>query len=118
MSGTGGGTSYIKIQKEYELTPTIQILDYPIAPLEGSIIEGGSTIQNPIFILLLGIVGLGFGVVVSVAKGLFSIIPEDEKKRLNSVKKEMKKTFKSGRAYIRIRSLLKNKRDYSIFRIK
>ena len=86
----------VKIQKEYELTPTIQILDYPIAPLSPTYISGeASTTQSPVFIFLLGIVGFGFGVVVSLAKGYFSTVEEDEKKRLNSVKEEAESTLRS-----------------------
>jgi hypothetical protein len=104
----------VKIQKEYELTPTIQILDYPIAPLKPTIIQPTSiTTQNPIFILLLGIAGLGFGVVVSLAKGYFSTVEEDEKERLKGVKKEAESTLKSVLDSLRVGSIFRRKRDFS-----
>ena len=85
----------VKIQKEYELTPTIQILDYPIAPLSPTIIQEASATQNPVFILLLAVAGLGFGVVVSLAKGYFSTVEATEKERLKGVKEEAETTLKS-----------------------
>ena len=85
----------VKIQKEYEFTPTIEILDYPIAPLGPVIIRQTSTTQNPIFIVLLGIVGFGFAVVVSLAKGYFSTVEGEEKDRLNGVVEEAKQTLSS-----------------------
>ena len=104
----------VKIQKEYELTPTIQILDYPIAPLEPTVIGGGaSATQNPVFILLLGIVGFGFGVVVSLAKGYFSTVEEDEKERLKGVKEEAETTLKSVLGSLRLSSIFRRKRDFS-----
>ncbi len=104
----------VKIQKEYELTPTIQILDYPIAPLKPTIIQPTSiTTQNPIFILLLGIAGLGFGVVVSLAKGYFSTVEEDEKERLIGVKKEAESTLKSALGFLRLGLIFRRKRDFS-----
>jgi hypothetical protein len=105
----------VKIQKEYELTPTIQILDYPIAPLNPTLIGGGaSATQNPVFILLLGIVGLGFGVVVSLAKGYFSTVEEDEKERLKEVKEEAETTLKSvlGSLRLRLSPIFRRKRDF------
>jgi len=105
----------VKIQKEYELTPTIQILDYPIAPLNPTLIGGGaSATQNPVFILLLGIVGLGFGVVVSLAKGYFSTVEEDEKERLKGVKEEAETTLKSvlGSLGLRLSPIFRRKRDF------
>ena len=104
----------VKIQKEYELTPTIQILDYPIAPMGPTIIQSPPiTTQNPIFILLLGIAGLGFGVVVSLAKGYFSTVEEDEKERLKGVKKEAESTLKSVLDSLRVGSIFRRKRDFS-----
>ncbi len=103
----------VKIQKEYELTPTIQILDYPIAPLKPILIQEGSATQNPVFILLLGIVGFGFGVVISVAKGYISIVDEDEKERLKGVKKEAKTILKSIIGSLRLGSIFKRKKDFS-----
>ena len=104
----------VKIQKEYELTPTIHILDYPIAPLKPTILsQTSTTTQNPIFILLLGIVGLGFGVVVSLAKGYFSIVEEDEKERLKGVKEEAKMTLKSVVGSLRLSSIFRRKRNFS-----
>jgi len=85
----------VKIQKEYEFAPTIEILDYPIAPLGPDIIRQTSTTQNPIFILLLGIVGFGFAVVVSLAKGYFATVDGDEKIRLKGVVEEAKQTLNS-----------------------
>jgi len=104
----------VKIQKEYELTPTIQILDYPIAPLDPILIGGGaSATQNPVFILLLGVVGFGFGVVVSLAKGYFATVEEDEKERFKGVKKEAETTLKSVFGSLRLGSIFRRKRDFS-----
>ncbi len=85
----------VKIQKEYELTPTIQILDYPIAPLNATVIKEESTTQNPLFILLLAVAGLGFGLVVSLAKGYFSTVEATERERLKGVRKEAVSTLRS-----------------------
>lgn len=85
----------VKIQKEYEFAPTIEILDYPIAPLGPNIIRQTSTTQNPIFIVLLGIVGFGFAVVVSLAKGYFATVEGEEKDRLKGVVVEAKQTLSS-----------------------
>jgi hypothetical protein len=96
------------------LTPTIQILDYPIAPLSPTYISGeASTTQSPVFIFLLGIVGFGFGVVVSLAKGYFSTVEEDEKKRLNSVKEEAESTLRSVLRSMRLGRSRKNKNLYN-----
>jgi hypothetical protein len=85
----------VKIQKEYELTPTIQILDYPIAPLGPTVINAGSTTtQNPLFILLLSIAGFGLGVVISLARGYFASVEENEKEGLKRVRKEVANTLK------------------------
>ena len=104
----------VKIQKEYELTPTIEILDYPIAPLSPKYIGGKtSTTQNPVFILLLGIVGSGFGVMISLAKGYFSTVEENEKERLKEVKEEAKTTLKSILGSLRLGSIFRRKRYFS-----
>ena len=104
----------VKIQKEYELTPTIQILDYPIAPLNPIVIQEASATQNPVFILLLSIVGFGFGVVISLAKGYFSNVEEDEKQRLKGVKEEAETTLKSvlGSLRLRLSPISRRKRDF------
>ncbi len=85
----------VKIQKEYEFAPTIEILDYPIAPLGPHTIRQTSTTQNPVFIVLLGIVGFGFAVVMSLAKGYFATVDGDEKVRLKGVVEEAKQTLNS-----------------------
>jgi hypothetical protein len=103
----------VKIQKEYELTPTIQILDYPIAPLNPTIITEASATQNPVFILLLSIIGFGFGVVISLAKGYFSTVEEDEKERLKGVKEEAQTTLKSVLGSLRLSSIFRRKRDFT-----
>jgi len=91
----------VKIQKEYELTPTIQILDYPIAPLSATVINGTSnTTQNPKFILLLAISGFGFGVVVSLAKGYFLSVEEDEKRQLTQVGEELQNNLKHSLRFL------------------
>ena len=103
----------VKIQKEYELTPTIQILDYPIAPLGPTVINAGSTTtQNPLFILLLAVAGLGFGVVVSLAKGYFSTVEEDEKERLKGVKEEAWSTLRSILRSIKIDLRFRRKKSF------
>lgn len=102
----------VKIQKEYEMTPTIQILDYPIAPLGATVIWEGSTTQNPVFILLLALAGFGFGVVVSLAKGFFLTVEENEKRRLRDVKKEAESTLKSILQSVRIGVLFRRKRSF------
>ena len=98
----------IKIQKEYEFTPTIEILDYPIAPLGPEVISQTSTTQNPVFILLLTIAGFGFGVVLSLAQGFFSTVQGEEKERLQGVMKEATSNLKSS---FRLRK--KDKSSYS-----
>tara|TARA_B100000700_G_scaffold331820_1_gene469712 strand:+ start:1940 stop:3430 length:1491 start_codon:yes stop_codon:yes gene_type:complete len=85
----------VKIQKEYEFAPTIEILDYPIAPLGPHTIRQTSTTQNPVLIVLLGIVGFGFAVVMSLAKGYFATVDGDEKVRLKGVVEEAKQTLNS-----------------------
>lgn len=85
----------VKIQKEYELTPTIQILDYPIAPLGPTVIREASTTQNPVFILLLAMAGFGFGVVISLTKGYLSKVEAGEKERLKGVRNEAVSTLRS-----------------------
>ncbi len=101
----------VKIEKEYELTPTIQILDYPIAPLGPTVLnKSSSAAQSPVFILLLAVAGLGFGVVVSLAKGYFSTVEENEMSRLREVKREAELTLKDILQSLRISSLLRIKR--------
>jgi hypothetical protein len=83
--------------------------------LNPTLIGGGaSATQNPVFILLLGIVGLGFGVVVSLAKGYFSTVEEDEKERLKGVKEEAETTLKSvlGSLGLRLSPIFRRKRDF------
>ena len=101
----------VKIQKEYELTPTIQILDYPIAPLSPTVIQEGSAL-NPTFIFLLAMAGFGFGVVVSLAKGYFATVEENEKSRLKDVKKEVDSTLKSILQLPSIGALFRRKRSF------
>jgi hypothetical protein len=74
---------------------------------------GSTTTQNPLFILLLAVAGLGFGVVVSLAKGYFSTVEEDEKERLKGVKEEAETTLKSVLGSLRLSSIFRRKRDFS-----
>ncbi|MBH30505.1 MAG: hypothetical protein CMG71_00770 [Candidatus Marinimicrobia bacterium] len=103
----------VKIQKEYELSPTIQILDYPIAPLAPTVInDGATTTQNPVFIVLLAVAGIGFGVVVFLAKGYFFAVEENEKPRLRDVKKEAELTLKSVFQSVKIGAFFRRKRSF------
>jgi hypothetical protein len=76
-------------------------VDYPIPPLGPEPIEA-STFRSPKFIFLITLVGLGFGFVIALAKGYFSIVEEDEKERLKFVKEKATLNFKKLIPSIRI----------------
>ena len=60
----------------------------------------------------MGIVGFGFGVVISLAKGYFATVEEDEKERLKRVKEEAEKTLKSVLGSLRLGSIFRRKGDF------
>lgn len=84
----------VKIEQQQEINSIIQILDYPIAPL-GPTTIAASTSQNPVIVILMALVGLGFGLVVSLAKGYFSTVDEDERTGLSKVGAELRSNLRA-----------------------
>jgi hypothetical protein len=91
----------VKIQQSDQSASEPLIVDYPIPPLGPEPIEA-STFRSPKFIFLITLVGLGFGFVIALAKGYFSIVEEDEKERLKFVKEKATLNFKKLIPSIRI----------------
>ncbi len=75
------------------------------------IIQEASATQDPVFIILLAVAGFGFGVVVSLAKGYFSTVEEEEKSRLRDVRQEAESTLESVLQSVRISALFRRKRS-------
>jgi len=86
----------VKIQKEYEMSPTIQILDHPIAPLYPNYISVQSfQTLPPLIIFGFIIIGFGFGVIVSLFRGYLGLVEESEKETFNQFREESMKSLNS-----------------------
>jgi hypothetical protein len=68
-------------------------------------------VQEACFYPLLGIVGFGFGVVISLAKGYFFTVEKDEIERLKGVKEEAETILKSVFGSLRLPSIFRRKRN-------
>ncbi len=68
-------------------------MDYPIAPL-GHDPLSGSPLRSPIFVLLITLIGLGYGLVVAFVRGYLSTIEKDEKQRLKDAKEKAKSNIR------------------------
>ena len=75
----------VKIEQNDNSASEPLIVDYPIPPLAPEPIEA-SALSPHKFVFLVTLAGLGFGFVVALARGYFSIVKEDEKRRLKDVR--------------------------------
>lgn len=86
----------VKIQKEYEMSPTIQILDHPIPPLAPIYLNVSYfKTLSPIVILGFMLIGFGFGIIFSLIKGYLNIIDKREKQVFEEFKNVSIKSIKS-----------------------
>ena len=86
----------VKIQKEYEMSPTIQILDHPIPPLAPIYLNVSYfKTLSPIVILGFMLIGFGFGIIFSLIKGYLNIIDKKEKQVFEEFKNVSIKSIKS-----------------------
>ena len=86
----------VKIQKEYEMSPTIQILDHPIPPLSPIFLNVSYfKTLSPIVILGFMLIGFGFGIIFSLIKGYLNIIDKKEKQVFEEFKNVSIKSIKS-----------------------
>jgi hypothetical protein len=91
----------VKIQQSDQSASEPLIVDYPIPPLGPEPIEA-STLRSLKFVFLITLAGLGFGFVIALARGYFSIVEEDEKRRLQVVKEKAKSNIRKLVPSIRI----------------
>ena len=76
----------VKIQQsDHQSASKPLIVDYPIPPLGPAPVKA-SALSPPKFVFLITLAGLGFGFVIAFAKGYFSIVEEDEKRRLKDLR--------------------------------
>jgi hypothetical protein len=101
----------VKIQQSDQSASEPLIVDYPIPPLGPEPIVA-STLKNLKFVFLITLAGLGFGFVIAFAKGYFSIVEEDEKRRLKVVKEKAMSNIRKLIPAIRIGSLFRRKRSF------
>jgi hypothetical protein len=101
----------VKIEQSDNSESEPLIVDYPIPPLGPNPIEA-STLRSPKFVLLITLAGLGFGFVMALAKGYFSIVEQDEKRRLKVVKEKATLNIKKLVSSIRIRFPFRKKSSF------
>jgi hypothetical protein len=106
-----GQLETVKIEQNDNSTSEPLIVDYPIPPLGPSEVKA-SALRSPKFVFLATIAGLGFGFVIALAKGYFSIIEEDEKRRLKDVKEKATLNLRKFVSSIRISALFRRKRSF------
>jgi len=98
----------VKIEQSDQSSSEPLIVDYPIPPLGPLPIEA-SALRSTKFVFLITLAGLGFGFVIALARGYFSIVEEDEKRRLQVVKEKAKSNIRKLVPLIRIRPLFRRK---------
>ena len=76
-------------------------MDYPIPPLGPAPVKA-SALSPPKFVFLITLAGLGFGFVIAFAKGYFSIVEEDEKRRLKDLRDKATSNIRKLVSSIRI----------------
>ena len=86
-TGLLGQLENVKIQQNDNSASEPLIVDYPIPPLAPEPIVA-TALSPPKFVFLVTLAGLGFGFVVALARGYFSIVEQDEKRRLKVVKEK------------------------------
>ena len=91
----------VKIQQSDQSASEPLIVDDPIPPLGPEPIAA-STLRSPKLVFLITFAGLGFGFVVALARGYFSIVEQDEKRRLKVVKEKATLNIKKLVPSIRI----------------
>ena len=101
----------VKIEQSDQSASEPLIVDYPIPPLAPEPVKA-STLRSPKFIFLITLIGLGLGFVVALAKGYFSMVEEDEKRRLKDVKKKATLNLRKLVSSISIGSLFRRKRSF------
>ncbi len=101
----------MKIEQNDNSASEPLIVDYPIPPL-GSEPIGASTLRSPKLVFLVTLAGLGFGFVIALARGYFSIVEQDEKQRLKVVKEKAMSNIKKLVPVIKIGSLFRRKRSF------
>ena len=85
----------VKIQKEYEMSPTIQILDHPIAPLYPDLINVKFfQTLHPLIIFGFMIIGFGFGILTALFRGYMMIIESSEKETFQKFREESVRSIK------------------------
>jgi hypothetical protein len=101
----------VKIQQSDQSASEPLIVDYPIPPLGPEPVET-STLGSPKFVFLVTLAGLCFGFVIAFAKGYFSTVEEDEKRRLKDIKEKASLNMRKLVPSISIGSLFKRKRSF------
>jgi hypothetical protein len=87
------------------------IVDYPIPPLGPNPIAA-STLRSTKFVFLITLAGLGFGIVIALARGYFSIVEQDEKRQLKVVKEKAMSNIRKLVPAIKIGSLFRRKKSF------
>jgi hypothetical protein len=100
-TGLLGQLENVKIQQNDNSASEPLIVDYPIPPLAPEPIVA-TALSPPKFVFLVTLAGLGFGFVVALARGYFSIVEQDEKRRLKVVKEKATLNIKKLVPSIRI----------------
>ncbi len=98
----------VKIEQSDRSESEPLIVDYPIPPLGPTPIEA-NTLRSLKFVFLITFAGSGFGFVIALARGYFSIVEQNEKKRLKDVKEKAKSNIIKLVQSIRISSFFKRK---------
>ncbi len=101
----------VKIEQSDQSSSEPLTVDYPIPPL-GPIPIEASALRSSKFVFLITLAGLGFGFVIALARGYFSIVEEDEKRRLKVVKEKAKSNIRKLVPSIKISSLFRRKRSF------
>jgi uncharacterized protein involved in exopolysaccharide biosynthesis len=101
----------VKIEQSDQSSSDPLIVDYPIPPL-GSNPIAVSALRSPKFVFLITFAGLGFGFVIALAKGYFSIVDQDEKRRLKVVKEKAMSNIRKLVPAIIIGSLFRRKKSF------
>jgi hypothetical protein len=92
----------VKIQQsDHQSASKPLIVDYPIPPLGPAPVKA-SALSPPKFVFLITLAGLGFGFVIAFAKGYFSIVEEDEKRRLKDLRDKATSNIRKLVSSIRI----------------
>ena len=78
------------------MSPTIQILDHPIAPLYPKFISVKSfQTLSPLIIFGFIIIGFGFGLIASLFRGYLGLVEASEKETFKQFKEESMKSLNS-----------------------